>query len=221
MSTKPLISILVPYRDKPEMDFITDTWTPLYGQRNQLDYATLIISKWLMNDMHGIDRARNALIGAAQDRQSDYIYFLDSDMSIRSPPSTEALRLLFESIQRPDIDIISGMYLERASRRICARRWNEEEKRYEYYRRDELEGKLTQVDAVGMGCCLIDTRIFNSLEYPWFKYGPRIDDPAEDLYFCERARDLGFRIWVHGDVVFDHWGKYKFTLEDEALPLSQ
>lgn len=221
MSSKPLISVLVPYRDKPEMDFMTDTWTPLYAQRAQLDYATLIISKWLMNDMHGISRSRNALIGAAQDRQSDYVYFLDSDMTIRSPPSTEALRLLLEAIQRPDIDIISGMYLERSSRRICARKWNDPEKQYEYYKRSELEGKLTQVDAVGMGCCLIDTRIFNSLEFPWFRYGARKEEPAEDLFFCERSRELGFKVWIHGDVVFDHWGKYKYTLDDEAIPLSQ
>ena len=138
MSIKPLISVLVPYRDRPEMDFMTDTWIPLYEQRSQLDYATLIISKWLMNDMHGISRARNVLVGAALDRQSDYVYFLDSDMSIRSPPSTEALRLLFEAIQRPDVDIISGMYLERSSRRICARKWNKQEKHYEYYQRSEL-----------------------------------------------------------------------------------
>ena len=221
MSSKPLISVIVPYRDKPEMDFMTDTWTPLYAQRVQLDYATLIISKWLMNDMHGISRARNVLVGAALDRQTDYVYFLDSDMPIRYPPSTEALRLLLEAIQRPEVDIISGMYLERTSRRICARKWNEQDKHYEYYKRSELEGKLTQVDAVGMGCCLIDTRIFNSLEFPWFRYGERMEEPPEDLYFCERARELGFKIWIHGDVVFDHWGKYKFTLEDEALPLSQ
>ncbi len=220
MTSKPLISVLVPYRDKPEMDFMTDTWTPLYAQRGQLDYATLIISKWLMNDMHGISKARNALIGAAQDRQTDYVYFLDSDMSIRTPTSTEALRFLFEAIQRPDIDIISGMYLERTSRRICARKWNDPEKQYEYYKRRNLEGKITQVDAVGMGCCLIDTRIFNSLEFPWFRYGEKMGEPAEDLYFCERARDLGFKVWIHGDVVFDHWGRYKFTLEDEAIPLS-
>ena len=221
MSSKPLISVLVPYRDKPEMDFMTDTWTPLYAQRAQLDYATLIISKWLMNDMHGISRARNVLVGAALDRQTDYVYFLDSDMPIRSPPSPEALRLLFEAIQRPDVDIISGMYLERSSRRICARKWNDQDKQYEYYKRSELEGKVTQVDAVGMGCCLIDTRVFASLEHPWFRHGEKMEEPAEDLYFCERAREHGFKVWIHGEVVFDHWGKYKFTLEDEAVPFSQ
>jgi len=217
MSSKPLISILVPYRDKPEMDFMTDTWTPLYAQRAQLDYATLIISKWLMNDMHGISRARNVLVGAALDRQTDYVYFLDSDMPIRHPTSPEALRLLLEAIQRPDVDIISGMYLERTSRRICARKWNDQDKQYEYYKRSELEGKLTQVDAVGMGCCLIDTRIFNALEFPWFRYGERMEEPAEDLYFCERAREHGFKVWIHGEVIFDHWGKYKYTLDDEII----
>jgi len=217
MSSKPLISILVPYRDKPEMDFMTDTWTPLYAQRAQLDYATLIISKWLMNDMHGISRARNVLVGAALDRQTDYVYFLDSDMPIRTPNSTESLKLLLEAIQRPDVDIISGMYLERTSRRICARKWNDQDKQYEYYKRSELEGKLTQVDAVGMGCCLIDTRIFNALEFPWFRYGERMEEPAEDLYFCERAREHGFKVWIHGEVIFDHWGKYKYTLDDEII----
>ena len=142
-------------------------------------------------------------------------------MPIKKPPSTEALRLLLEAIQQPDIDIISGMYLERSSRRICARKWNNQDKQYEYYKRSDLEGKVTQVDAVGMGCCLIDTRIFNALEFPWFRYGERMEEPPEDLYFCERARELGFKVWVHGEVVFDHWGKYKFTLEDESLPLSQ
>ena len=216
MNSKPLISVLVPYRDKPEMGFMTDTWTPLYEQRTQLDYATLIISKWLMNDMHGIARSRNALVGAALDRQTDYTYFLDSDMQIKNPSTIEALRLLLEAIQRPDIDIVSGMYLEKSSRRICAHKWNDQDKQYEYYKRTELEGKLTQVDAVGMGCCLIDTRIFNALGHPWFRYGERMDEPPEDIYFCQRAREHGFKVWVHGDVIFDHWGKYKYTLDDEA-----
>ena len=219
--TKPLISVLVPYRDKPEMDFMTDTWAPLYAQRARLDFATLIISKWLTSDQPGISKSRNDLVGASLDRYSDFDYFLDSDMPINHPDSVEALRLLVEAIQREDVDIVSGMYLERLSKRICARKWNDTEKQYEYYRKSELEGKLTQVDAVGMGCCLIDTRIFNSLEYPWFKYGERMNEPGEDISFCERVRELGFKIWVHGDVVFNHWGKYKFTLEDEAVPLSQ
>ena len=214
--TKPLISVLVPYRDKPEMDFMIDTWTPLYEKRNKLDFANIIISKWLTSDMPGISRSRNVLITAALDRYSDFIYFLDSDMQNDKPGSVEALRLLYETIQREDVDVVSGMYLERLSKRVCARKWNDIEKQYEYYRKSELEGKITQVDAVGMGCCLIDTRIFTNLDYPWFKYEEKTGGLSEDLYFCERVRELGGKIWIHGDVVFNHWGKYKFTMQDEA-----
>ena len=46
------------------------------------------------------------------------------------------------------------------------------------------------------------------------------DFSENDLWILPRAKEIGFKIWVHGKVVFDHWGKYKYTLDDEATPLS-
>ena len=62
------------------------------------------------------------------------------------------------------------------------------------------DGKPYYVDAVGLGFILIRKDVFQNIPYPWFKF----TDLSEDYYFCQKARDAGYKIKVDTRVIPDH-----------------
>ena len=73
----------------------------------------------------------------------------------------------------------------------------------EYTFIDTVKGNndgLREVDFVGLGCILIKRKVLEKMEPPWFKQV--FDDDGKklvkgiDLYFCERAKDMGFEIYA-------------------------
>ena len=77
---------------------------------------------------------------------------------------------------------------------------------------DEIEAAienedLVEVDATGCGCVLYDTRVFLTIEPPWFemptnpKTGMQI---GEDIYFCKKIKDAGFPIFVDAGIEVGH-----------------
>lgn len=72
----------------------------------------------------------------------------------------------------------------------------------------ELTGlKKLKNGAIGLACCLIKREVFGRMERPWFEE-ILIDDGVgsrdADFVFCEKARALGYDIWVDCDRLTDH-----------------
>ncbi len=67
------------------------------------------------------------------------------------------------------------------------------------------DGGLVEVHSAGSGGMLIRRHVLEALADPWFEAGV-IDGEqlAEDLYFCDKARDAGFRVWCDLAVPFGH-----------------
>jgi len=66
---------------------------------------------------------------------------------------------------------------------------------------------LVEVDAGGTGCVLIKRKVIAALEAP-FKSKMKRDGTrkyGQDLYFCERAKKKGFKIWTHWDYACQHF----------------
>jgi len=78
-----------------------------------------------------------------------------------------------------------------------------------------------QADAVGFGLTLIKRQVFEQLSKPWFQF--YLGDKGEDLYFCEKAKDAGFEIWVDGTSEYGHMGEHMFTMKfyNEYIKSSQ
>ncbi len=69
-------------------------------------------------------------------------------------------------------------------------------------------GRLLEVDATGTGCMMIHRRVFEALDKPYFKFV--MDDEGnlfmgEDFDFCVRARERGFKVYVHTGYLCEHW----------------
>jgi hypothetical protein len=58
---------------------------------------------------------------------------------------------------------------------------------------------FSEVAAAGAGCLLVNRRVFEKLERLWFRTAGDATDPGEDLDFCLRAREAGFKIWTTAD----------------------
>jgi hypothetical protein len=88
-------------------------------------------------------------------------------------------------------------------------------------------GDSFECEGLATGCMFIRMSVFDHLEKPFFK---TIDEPStptegtksvsDDLYFCKKVREKGFKIIADTDVWCLHWnpdGKY-FDLPQDAYP---
>lgn len=64
---------------------------------------------------------------------------------------------------------------------------------------------VSEWDACGTGGMLIRRDVFDMMPYPWFESGKTAKDHiGEDLYFCTKAKQLGFRVFVDSDTRTGH-----------------
>ncbi|MDR3462703.1 MAG: hypothetical protein P4L76_10355 [Beijerinckiaceae bacterium] len=127
--------------------------------------------------------ARNNGIKRAQELDSDFILFLDSDMVF---PRTTLHRLLLHRK-----DIVGATYTKRvAPYSILGLARDSTPVR-------DAQG-LTEMRHLPTGCLLIRMAVFKALSEPYFRF---LNDEktgeimGEDYVFCDRAREAGFSIW--------------------------
>ena len=70
---------------------------------------------------------------------------------------------------------------------------------------ESFSGKLVEVDATGTGALFFNMEIFDKIEEPWFKVLNNPDGRVgEDIYFCAKAKEAGFQIFVDTSIEVDH-----------------
>ena len=86
---------------------------------------------------------------------------------------------------------------------------------------DKYPHELFEVAGVGMACVLMETRVLYDV---MLKYGTCFcptKELGEDLAFCDRARGIGYRIWVDPHVVIGHIGHVVIYPEDHAKYMAE
>jgi len=144
----------------------------------------------------------------------DYIMWLDSDI-VFTPRQ-------FQKLLNHNKDIVSGLYLMEDGRQFATvKDWNEEyfkqNGNFEFLTPQHIRNvsELIEVSYTGMGFMLVKKGVFESLEYPWFKpiektIGNMTDFTMEDVSFCLRALEKGFKIYVDPTVKVGHEKKVVF-----------
>lgn len=78
---------------------------------------------------------------------------------------------------------------------------------------------LIECDGVSAGCLLINKRVFDTLEKPYFECVGEKNN-GEDFYFCRKAQDAGFKIYCDPSVLCGHyserWKSHKHFLSFAA-----
>lgn len=143
-----------------------------------------------------IDEMRNICVTRALEMGCTHVLFLDADMCY----PTDTIRKLLVA----DKDIVGA---------LCFRRWPPFSPCLfdgEPYRimcmHDYPEDQLIRVTATGTGCLLIKAAVFETVGYPFFKFGSTPDGGplGEDIGFCYKAKEAGFEIWVDTSCKTDH-----------------
>jgi hypothetical protein len=152
---------------------------------------------------------REKLIENAKDIKCDYVLWLDSDMMF---PSTTALRLLAHNK-----DIVACNYMKRSKPLKTVaytdlRNWDS-------WLPLEPKDDLIKVEGVGMGCMLMKTEIFNSLQKPYFEFTYKRDTQdwyGEDFMLLTKLRLNEFNVYIDTILSMDikHLGIYAFGNND-------
>lgn len=168
-----------------------------------------------------IDRARNELVRDALADNCDYILFLDSDILMPSKAIDDLIDM--------DVDIASGLYFSKGKPYLPVARIIKNTKHF--YLEDFEYNQTIDVAGVGMGLCLIKADVFKKITYPYFKLEWRNDletgwyQIAEDLYFCDLAREAGYSIKLNTGVLLEHVGipvgASHFALYKEQIALDK
>jgi GT2 family glycosyltransferase len=138
----------------------------------------------------------------------DYIMWIDSDIIFTTQN--------FEKLLSNDVDICGGLYLMDGGKQFAVvKNWNEEKFKtngtFDFLTPDDISKSpaLMEVAYTGFGFLLIKRGVFEKIKYPWFgpKYhtiGNCVDFASEDVSFCLKAKEFGFKIYVDPTVWVRH-----------------
>jgi hypothetical protein len=142
----------------------------------------------------------------------DYDYYLSMDADMSFPVA--AVFMLIDDKR----DIVSAAYNMRSATlncltdKIVAARWTVAPglAPESAYLPETVRG-IQKVDTVGLGCCLIKSSVFATMEYPYFRHNVVDFDNGnsailapDDVSFGVNAARYGFDIFVDADVRVNH-----------------
>lgn len=133
--------------------------------------------------------SRNNLVRACLEDGAEWMWFVDTDHAFDAH--------ILKRLLSHEKDIVAGLYLQRIKpfAPTAYDRWDDEEGVYwpidlTKYEKDDL----VPIRAAGTGGMLIRSEVFRAMKEPWFEVTEGLG--SEDLPFCEKARELGFEIFV-------------------------
>lgn len=144
---------------------------------------------------------RESIVKMAQSLMSNYLLFVDYDMVFEKDT--------VEKLLSHDKDIISVNYnMKKLPLATVVKKEDPEGVKI-----DNKENGLEECCAVGMGLTLIKMRVFDKVPHPWFFIETNKDGSikyGEDMWFCRKAREAGFKIWIDPSIKVFHEGDYLF-----------
>ena len=197
------IFIAIPCSDKIDIECV-DSIFKLINNTNQYKFDVRFYRGY------SCEQARNKAMKEFIESDSTHIWFIDSDIQIKN----DTLDKLISN----DFDIVTGIYFRKEYdiegnkiAEICY--WIEETDKTIFYRECDIPNNIFEIDACGFGCVLIKRsvceHIFNECNGRPFYYclEPII---SEDLWFCNVAKSLGYKIYAINDAKVAHLWKFPF-----------
>lgn len=179
------------------------------------------------------DEARVQLVEKAIAEDSEFVFFVDDDTA---PPFDAVSKLMYElEISDPKVMVCGGIYTTKGAPteplvfkgQGLGPFW-----KWKF-------GEVFECWGIATGCMMIRTEVFKHISKPWFRdiddiaevggdehvYGkdgkPDVFHMTDDLYFCKKVNDAGFKILAHGGVLPVHWDQkgVGHVLADDAYPV--
>jgi len=209
-----IIGILVPTRDFVNSGFAFDLARLVgYTIGTTENRVVIYTSSGTLLSAQRQDLARDAVKAGCT-----HTFWLDSDMRF---PKDALIRLL-----ERDENIVCANYAKRRfpTEPIAVKKnvpGQDAEKINRVYTEEDSTG-LVEVDYCGMGVMLIKAEVYNKMEYPWFAipWVPAAEDYiGEDVWFCRRAAENGFKTMIDQDLSKEvhHIGTFEYTHEHTLI----
>jgi cellulose synthase/poly-beta-1,6-N-acetylglucosamine synthase-like glycosyltransferase len=148
-----------------------------------------------------VDEGRSQQIEYAKSlaKKPDYIFFIDADNTFKK----DTLIKLVDA-KKP---IVSGLYFQRSKPYYPVAFKNNKRGVAEFVT-DYKQNKLQVVDYVGAGCLLIKYKVLHKMKYPqWYIHRNKSRTTiGEDIVFCAKLKNKGYKIWLHAGVIAGHIG---------------
>jgi hypothetical protein len=158
---------------------------------------------------HGVQRARNDIALKAIEKNYDYLFTVDSDVVVPE----NALQLLLQA----NPQVVLAPYVNR---------WRDDDASVLYYDNGETscsnnnllrnkqildmpKGRIKLLGG-GLGCALIDVKVFGHIDYPYFVWREWMDgdgkrlELSEDIGFCMACRDKNIKVEADTRVICKH-----------------
>jgi hypothetical protein len=138
----------------------------------------------------------------------DYLMWIDSDIIFRPEQIGQLIN--------KNMDIASGLYLMEDGKSFAAvRDWDTEFFKangyFKFLTPEDIKDAKEPVEVAyaGFGFMLIKKGVFETMTYPWFEprkheIGGMVDYSMEDVGFCLRAQEKGFKVFVDPQVRVGH-----------------
>lgn len=146
--------------------------------------------------------ARNDLATTAIQQDFDYVLWLDSDMVFEP----DVMERMFKTLKENDLDILTGLYFRRVVpyTPVLFDRLNIEDEICDWSEFAEIPEGLFEVGGCGFGCVLMKTDVFYDVQSKFGNMFAPIGNNGEDVAFCWRARQCGFKIMCDPSIIFGH-----------------
>lgn len=149
--------------------------------------------------------ARNCIARMALDNKSRFVFFRDDDTIAPG----DAILKLYTWVQKTcrdnlPVPVVGGTYWSKSKPPAPLILLKDESGGFSNW----AQGDIVKCMAIGMGCTLIDTKLFEKIPPPWFRtmkgevdtYHPEVFGKehiacTEDVYFCRLAAHYGHEIW--------------------------
>lgn len=155
-----------------------------------------------------IYNSRNELAKKAIELECDYIFWLDSDM-VFDPDTLEKLMN-----DRENGDIVSGLYFRRVqpfSPVVFSQLQITDKGGCIWKNQDTVPGEIFPVEGCGFGCVLMPTSAVADVMAKFGNAFAPINGVGEDLSFCWRVRQCGYKIVCDPNIKLGHVGHHVIT----------
>lgn len=148
--------------------------------------------------------SRNNLATRAIQSEADYVFWMDSDMVF----APDTLVRMVDVLQKNKLDILTGIYFRRVQpfSPVLFDMLEIRDQRASWTSFQEIPDGIFEVGGCGFGCVLMDTGVFIDVQSKFKQMFAPIGNVGEDLSFCWRARECGYKIYCDPSIVCGHVG---------------
>lgn len=153
--------------------------------------------------------SRDDLARYAMKEGFDYVLWLDSDMIFPE----DFHERMFKTLTENNLDILSGIYYKRKPpySPVIFDKMQLKGKIWDYSWLEDVPDNLFEVGACGFGCVLLKTEVLMSVQLKHGYLFHPMQNGGEDVAFCVRARDCGYKIMCDPTIVCGHVGNVVIT----------